>query len=70
MARIEDRAIVDQLCEHLMGPLDVRDMASSVPVSVKAEGALGREGVIVSIGAQAQEGARAREGRRCEHLQS
>jgi hypothetical protein len=24
-AKTEDRAILDRLCEHLMGPLDVRD---------------------------------------------
>jgi hypothetical protein len=51
--RAKGRAVLDRLCEHLMGLWTLKIMASTAPVSAEAKGALWREGVLMPMGAQA-----------------
>ena len=65
--RAEDRAILDRLCKHLMGPIDVKDYGIPSSSFSRGRGSPGAGGVLVPIGAQELEGAPMQEGRLCEH---
>ena len=43
-ARAEDHAVLDRLCEHLIGPLDVRDYSIHSSSSSRGQGSLGARG--------------------------